>query len=186
MSYVKIALPISNAISYVRGELNAAGGFSALVRIEPIQAFAIGPIGASASDVLGFQVGKRWSQANCDAALVDVIEREMSWTWWAFLQNVWSTKGDLPNDEELGDHIFYAGSYLHVATQPNTIDLRRWRSNAISPLKIMYLSKTSPLALAEPKGDLGEADATALAEGVFAIAVSAYDDESWVVIGLKA
>lgn len=101
----------------------------------------------------------------------------------------WAKPGDLdyagPPPEEL---LTLQGrvSYLHDISQISPDLIWEWRATAISYLKIAYISEASPdeiRALAEEDPD----DVFhRLAHSVRHIAVSAYDDESWLILRHEA
>ena len=177
-------LPPDLARKYIAESLLSAGRFAALLlgrNLLKLSAILPDRLLTGEENLTAFDAGKRWPQRECDRSLEDYTAALFPGQWWAMFENAWSKQGDLPQDEDLGDHIFFEDEYLHVARAPRTLDLPRWRNNAVGHLKLIYLLSTDVLLHVPRVGEaLPKEVAGELARSVIAIAVSAYDDESWV------
>jgi hypothetical protein len=179
------------AQTYVRQCLESAGGSIAglLISRQVGWANAIVPEGGEPADVgalTAFEIGKRWQQSACDAKLEAFVGERLSGEWWAFCQNAWSQCGDLNEAQRLGDHVFFQGQYLHLCRETRQLALHEWRSNAVSFAKLIFFCFPASLSLLPTRaGHLSNTQGDQLSRSIFATAVSAYDDESWVIASLE-
>ncbi len=180
---MKVSLPQLEAESYIRSFMVDDAPFARLMRSsELVSAFAIVPDEIAPDSIVAlsdFRAGKRWSQPSCDAALEEEVHVRFPGAWWALMECLWVRRGMLPHDDELGYFLTYRDEYLLPATEARSLELRRWRSNAVAFDKIIYLLEGGPDG-GHSGVELDTIAANRLASRAFCMLVSAFDDESWV------
>lgn len=179
-SGVNIAdLECEAALAFVREELSQAQGIASLIAARPMSVprVMVPPVFDS-RDLLDFESGHQWPATLGDIQIAKHLMERYHSDWWPMYQYVWAREGDV--DASFGTVV--DGNIYAFGTK-RKLELELWRRFRVGFFEVMFLVKHDLRMVA--RGNR-EGASRQIAAGVFSVALSAYDNESWIAVDVGA